>query len=68
MMSMLDLVVIDVEILKIESACSLEKELVELIFMNLLLILYVIVTVMWSFDLRHQRHLVDGWSCFEYDL
>ena len=23
---------------------------------------------MWSFDLRHQRHLVDGWSCFDYDI
>ena len=23
---------------------------------------------MWSFDLRHQRHLVDGWLCFDYDL
>ena len=22
----------------------------------------------WSFDLRHQRHLVYGWSCFDYDL
>ena len=21
-----------------------------------------------SFDLRHQRHLVDGLSCFDYDL
>ena len=21
-----------------------------------------------SFDLRHQRYLVDGWSCFDYDL
>ena len=23
---------------------------------------------MWSFDLRHQRYLVDGRSCFDYDL
>ena len=23
---------------------------------------------MWSFDLRLQRYLVDGWSCFDYDL
>ena len=23
---------------------------------------------MWSFDLRYQRHLVDGWLCFDYDL
>ena len=23
---------------------------------------------MWPFDLRHQKHLVDGWSCFDYDL
>ena len=23
---------------------------------------------MWSFNLRHQSHLVDGWACFDYDL
>ena len=23
---------------------------------------------MWSFDLRHKRHLVDGWPCFDYNL
>ena len=22
----------------------------------------------WPFDLRHQRHLVDGRLCFDYDL
>ena len=34
MMSMIDHVVINVEILKIDSGCSLEKELTELICMN----------------------------------
>ena len=23
---------------------------------------------MWSFDLRDQRNLIDGWLCFDYDL
>ena len=34
MMSMTDHVVIDVEILRIDSGCSLEKEFTEFIYMN----------------------------------
>ena len=34
MMSMVDLVAIDVETLKIDNGCSLEKEFTELIHMN----------------------------------
>ena len=76
MMSMADPIAIGVETLRIDSGCSLDKEFTELIrneslngiipncqsgwFMSWL--------YMWSFDLRHQRHLVDGWSCFDYDL
>ena len=40
MMSMFDLVTIDVETLKIYSGCSLEKEFIELICMNPLMALY----------------------------
>ena len=34
MMSMVDLIVISVEILRIDSGCSLKKELIELVRMN----------------------------------
>ena len=40
-----------------------------MILMNPLMILYLTVNQdVDSFDLRHQRHLMDGWSCFDYDL
>ena len=42
-MSMFDLVAIGVDILRINSRCSLQKELIELIHINLLVILYLTV-------------------------
>ena len=42
MMSMVDLVAIDVETLRIDNGCSLEKEFTELIRMNPWMILYLI--------------------------
>ena len=68
MMSIVDPVAIGVETLKIDSECSLEIEFTELIRMNPLILslpncqsgLFMPWLCMWSFDLRHQRHLVDG--------
>ena len=76
MRSMVDHVAIDVETLRINSGCSLEKEFIELIHINPLMIiipncqlgLFISRFYKWSFDLRHQRHLMDGRSCFDYDL
>ena len=60
MMSMADPIAIGVETLRIDSRCSLEKEFIELIRMNPLMVLYLTVNqvdfmswlCMWSFDLR----------------
>ena len=43
MMSMTDLVAIVLEILRIDSGCSLEKEFTELIRMNPLMVLYLTI-------------------------
>ena len=43
MMSMVDHVAIGVEILRIDSGCSLEKEFTELTCMSLLMVLYLTV-------------------------
>ena len=43
MMSMADLISIDVDTPKIDSGCSLEKEFTELIHMNPKIVLYLIV-------------------------
>ena len=56
------------ETLRIDGGRSLEKECIELIPMNPLngIILnyqpgrFISELCMWYFDLRHQRHLVDG--------
>ena len=42
-MSMANLVAISVEITRIDSGCSWEKEFIELICMNFLILLYLIV-------------------------
>ena len=42
MMSMADLVAINVETFRIDNVCSLEKEFTELIHMNPLMVLYLI--------------------------
>ena len=72
MMSMADLVAIGVEIVRIDSRCYLEKEFTELIRMNPLIVIIpncqsgLFMTwlrhqrCMCSFNLRHQRYLVDG--------
>ena len=68
MMGMADHISISVETLRIDSGSSLEKEFTELIHMNPLMViipnyqlgLFMSQFCMWSFDLRHQRHLVDG--------
>ena len=68
MMSMVDPVAIDVETLRIDSGCLLDKEFIELIRLNLLMViitnyqscLFISQLCMWSFDLSHQRHFVDG--------
>ena len=75
-MSMTNLIAIDVETLKIDSVCYLKKEFIEWIHMNPWLVIipncqsgwFMSWLCMWSFDLRHQRHLVDRWSCFDYTL
>ena len=43
MMSMVDSIAIGVETLRIDNGCSLEKELIELIRMNPLMVLYLTV-------------------------
>ena len=43
MMSIADPIVIDVETLMIDSGCALEKEFIELICMNPLMVLYLFV-------------------------
>ena len=76
MMSMANLVVIGVETPKIDSGCSLEKEFTKLICINpnyqidpyeskdimpnYQSGLFMSRLCTWSFDLRHQRHLMDG--------
>ena len=42
-MSTVDLVAIDVDALRIDSGCTLEKEFIELIRINPLIVLYLIV-------------------------
>ena len=56
MMSMADLVAINVETLRIDSGCSLEKEFIELICINPLMVLYLSV------------NQVDSCHDFVYDL
>ena len=76
MMSKVDLIAIGVETLSIDSECSLDKEFTKLIRVNLGMVIisncqsswFMSLFCMWSFDLRHQRHLMDKWSCFDYDL
>ena len=76
MMSMTDIVAISVETLRIDIGCSLEKEFTELIRMSPWMMIisncqsgwFMSWLCMWTFDLRYQRYLVDGWSCFDYDL
>ena len=76
MMSMVDPVAIGLETLTIDSGCSLEKDFIELICMNPWMViipncqsgLFMSWLCMWFFELRHQRQLVDGWLCFDYDL
>ena len=76
MMSMADLIAINVETLRIYGGCSLEKEFIKLIHTNPWMIIITNSQVdwfmsrlcKWSFDLRHQRHLVDRWPSFDYDL
>ena len=66
--SMVDLVAIGVETLRIKNECSLEKEFTELIRMNPQMLtipnyqsgLFMSRLCVWSFDSRHQRHLY-GW-------
>ena len=68
MMSMVDPIAFDVKILSIDSGCSLAKEFSELICMNPLMViipncqsgLFMSQLCIWSFDLRHQKHLVNG--------
>ena len=43
MMSMVDPIAIGVETLRIDSGCSLEKEFIELICMNPLMVIYLII-------------------------
>ena len=67
MMSMANHVALGVDTLRLDSGCSLEKEFIELISMNLLMIiihncqlgLFMSRLCVWSFDLRHQRHIVN---------
>ena len=75
MMRMADHVAIGVEILRIDSGCSLEKEFIELIRRNSSMLLYLTVNQVDScYDCicdpltSCQRHLVDTRSCFDYDL
>ena len=68
MMSMADPIAIGVETLKIDSRLSSEKEFTELNHMNPSMLLYLIIyqldschdCLCGSFDLRYQRHVVDG--------
>ena len=48
MMSMDDLVTIDVEIIRIDIGCSLEKEFIKFIRMNLLMVLYLTINQVYS--------------------
>ena len=76
MMSMTDPVAISVETLRIESGCSLEKEFIKFIRMNPCMVIlpncqlcwFMSCLCMWSFDMRHQRHVVDRWLYIDYDL
>ena len=76
MMSMTHLVSNCVETLMIDSGYYLEKEFTELISVNTWMIIipncqpgwFISWLCMWSFDLRYKRHLVNGWSCFDYEL
>ena len=68
MMSMADPVAINIETLRIDSGCSLEKEFKKFIGMNPLMVIipncqsgqFMSWLFMWSFNLRHQSHFVDG--------
>ena len=76
MMSMAGPVAIGVETLRIDSGCSLEKGFTKLIHMNPWMLIipnyqlswFMSWLCMWSFDLRHQRYLLYGRSCFDYNL
>ena len=76
MMSMADPIAIGVETLMIDSGCSFGErvhwiypyESLNDIIANSQSGWFMSWLCMWSFDLRYQRHLVDGWSCFDYDL
>ena len=67
MMSMTDLLAIGVETPMIDSGCFLKKEFTELIRINLRIVivlncqscLFMSRLCMWSFDLRHQKHLLE---------
>ena len=52
-----DCVIIGVDTPRIDSGCSLEKELIELIFMNHLMVLYLIVNQVDSFHSLVCGHL-----------
>ena len=66
----------DVQTTMIYRGCSLETKLIEWICCNPLMLLYknkkqddfTSLLCMWSLDLRHQRQLVEGWSCFDYEF
>ena len=68
MITMAHLVAIVVEKPRTNSGCSLKKEFTKLIHMNSQIVLYLIINQVDSchscvrdpFNLRHQRHLVDG--------
>ena len=49
MMSMVDPITIDVETPRIDSECSLEKEFIKLIHMNLSMILYLTINQVYSY-------------------
>ena len=74
MMSIADLVAIGMEILRINSVGDLWKKsspnwsiwIPEFYYTLLSIRFFMSWLGMWSFDLRHQRHLVDVWPCFDY--
>ena len=76
MMSMADPIAIGVETLRIDNGCSLEKEFTKFIRMNPSMViipncqssLFTLRLCIWSFKLRHQRHLVDRQPYFDYNL
>ena len=74
MMKMADHVAINVETLRIDSGCSMEKEFTELTYMNPWMVIIpncqsgLLMSWLFMWSLRHQRHLLGGWSCFYYNL